>query len=171
MNGLLFLNTEDFVIQQGQKGKLLCNTIEGFSLILFYSTNCVHCKTLIPIFKNLPGTITGCHFGMVNVMNNKSIIEASQSTITKIEYVPYIVLYYNGKPYMAYAGNYTKNEILQFVVDVATNLQKKQQFSGNAQQRVTTSENRIPEYTIGLPVTGDKRSNVCWLSFDRAYTN
>ena len=35
MSGLLFLQTEDFGIQQGQKGPILCHSIRGISLVLF----------------------------------------------------------------------------------------------------------------------------------------
>ena len=50
MSGLLFLNSEDFHLNKGTRGPIMCNNIQGFSLILFYSTQCQHCKELIPIF-------------------------------------------------------------------------------------------------------------------------
>ena len=49
MSGLLFLTNDDFVLNKGTKGNILCTSIQGFSLILFYSTQCPHCKSLIPI--------------------------------------------------------------------------------------------------------------------------
>jgi hypothetical protein len=51
MSGLLFLTTEDFNTQNGVKGPIMCTNIQGFSVILFYSTECQHCQSLIPIFK------------------------------------------------------------------------------------------------------------------------
>ena len=50
MSGLLFLNSDDFNVLNGEKGKILSTEIKGFSLILFYSTQCEYCKKLIPIF-------------------------------------------------------------------------------------------------------------------------
>ena len=88
MSGLLFLTSDDFQIQQKSKGNVLCHNIKGFSLILFYSTQCEYCKSLIPIFKELPGTIQGCNFGMLNVNRNKKIIQMSNQTIVPITYVP-----------------------------------------------------------------------------------
>ena len=67
MSGLLFLAIEDFVLSKGTKGNILCTSIPGFSLILYYSTQCPHCQTLIPIFKKLPGSINGCQFGIINI--------------------------------------------------------------------------------------------------------
>ena len=67
MSGLLFLTSDDFNIQKGTKGNIVCNNIRGFSLILFYSTSCPHCEKFIPIFKNLPGSLPGCQFGLINI--------------------------------------------------------------------------------------------------------
>ena len=41
---------------------------------------------------------------MINVMRNKQVVNNSRNTITPITYVPYILLYWNGKPYMKYNG-------------------------------------------------------------------
>ena len=95
MSGLLFLTSDDFIISKGSKGTILCTSIPGFSLILFYSTQCPHCQNFIPIFKKLPGTIGGCQFGMINVSTNKNCIRLSKDTIAPITYVPYVVLYIN----------------------------------------------------------------------------
>ena len=54
MSGLLFLTSDDFYLQQGQSGHIMSTNIQGFSLVLFYSTMCTHCQDLIPIFKALP---------------------------------------------------------------------------------------------------------------------
>jgi thiol-disulfide isomerase/thioredoxin len=164
MSGLLFLSSDDFNVQRGTKGNIMCHQIPGFALILFYSTYCVHCQGLIPIFKNLPGTIGGCHFGMVNVSTYKDCVEMSKNTIAPITYVPYIVLYINGKPFMSYKGPYDENEIKKFVIDVANNVQKKQQFSDPSINQPKKSA--IPEYSIGKPVCGNK---VCYLEFMNAY--
>jgi thiol-disulfide isomerase/thioredoxin len=163
MSGLLFLNSDDFNIQQGTKGNIMCHNVRGFSLILFYSTHCIHCQGLIPIFKKLPGTIGGCQFGMVNISTNRPCVKMSESTIAPITYVPYIVLYVDGRPFMVYKGPYNSEEICRFVIEVANNIQKKQQFS---KERVKDSPNNIPEYCLGKPIGGEK---VCYLDFNNAY--
>ena len=165
MIGLLFLTSEDFGIQKGQKGDILCHNIPGFSLILFYSTHCVYCQTLIPIFKRLPGSVGGCQFGMINVSTNKSCIELSQLTVAPVKYVPYIVLYINGKPFMVYKGPSNEEEIKKFVIEVANNIKKKQQFSKEKIKENTTDG--IPAYTVGIPLLGNDK--VCYLEFNNAY--
>lgn len=165
MSGLLYLTSDDFAISEGNAGKVLCHNIPGFSLILWYSTSCQHCHELIPIFKNLPGSIGGCQFGMINVSTNRQCVNLSKNTIAPITYVPYIVLYVNGRPFMKYNGPRNPNSIKQFIIEVANNMKTKRQFtnenSGNQPQQP-----KIPEYSAGIPF---KEDDVCFLEFDNAY--
>jgi hypothetical protein len=90
----------------------------------------------------------------------------SKNTIAPVTYVPYIVLYINGRPFMVYKGPSESEEIRRFVIEVANNVQKKQQFS---KEKVKQDDNGgIPAYTIGRPVCGDDK--VCYLNFGTAYT-
>lgn len=165
MSGLLFLTSDDFQLQRGAKGNIMCHGIPGFSLILFYSTHCTHCQTLIPIFKKMPGTINGCQFGMINVSSNRACVQMSKDTIAPVAYVPYIVLYINGRPFMVYKGPYDESEIRRFIVEVANNVQKKQQFSKDKVKQ--PAKRGIPEYCTGVPIKGDEK--VCYLEMGTAY--
>ena len=165
MSGLLFLSSDDFTVVRGQNGKILVHTIPGFALILFYSTQCEHCKSLIPIFKDLPGTLGGCQFGMINVSINRETISMSQDTISPIRYVPFILLYIDGKPYMKYQGPYDGREIGRFVFEVSQKLQNKAKFSPDV--TVKEEARRIPEYTTGHPLIG--MDDVTYLEFQEAY--
>ena len=153
MSGLLFLSSEDFSVVKGNKGNILCHSIPGFSLILFYSTQCVHCQNLIPLFKKLPGTIGGCQFGMINVSSNKQCVQMSKDTIAPISYVPYIVLYIQGKPFMRYNGPHDAEEIKRFVIEVANKIQSKQPFSSENVKEPQNGKG-IPEFCIGKPLYG-----------------
>ena len=169
MSGLLFLTAEDFNLQRGTKGGIMCTNIPGFSLVLFYSTQCQHCQTLIPIFKKLPGTIGGCQFGMINVSHNKRCVLMSRETIAPIKVVPYILLFVNGRPYMRYKGPHDKREITRFIIEVSKKVQSKDNLNQNKniQQNKKTG---IPEYTIGKPLYGEDE-NVCYLDFKKAYND
>lgn len=181
MSGLLFMSTSDFFTAPTNNGNLLCHKIQGFTLILFYSTDCVYCKELIPIFKKLPGTVGGCQFGMINVSTNEDVVELAKHTITPIDYVPLILLFYNGKPVMIYKGPKKAEVIQSFVIDVASKMQQKQKFytkpkeqpERETQQRPLGATpqpiektSRIPAYTIGVPKCDD---NVCYLTEKTAY--
>lgn len=164
MNALLFLSSEDFTIESGNKGPVLSHGVRGFSLIFFYSTQCVHCQSFIPTFKRLPGTINGCQFGMINVSKNKDVIRMSRDTIAPITYVPYICLYVNGKPFIRYDGPHDEGELRRFIIEVATKLQNKDRFSSHP--NVKETEKGLPAYTIGKPFCDE---NVCYLEFEEAY--
>lgn len=167
MSGLLFLTSEDFNLQRGNKGNIMCTNLQGFSLILFYSTECVHCQSLIPIFKGMPGSVGGCQFGMINVSHNKQCVMMSRETIAPIKVVPYIILYINGKPHMRYNGPYIAEEIGRFIVEVARSVQLQE---NSAKSEVIKEDPKgiIPAYTIGHPLCGSD-DNVCYLDFDDAY--
>lgn len=168
MSSLLFLSSDDFHIQQGEKGSILCTDIQGISMILFYSTECVYCKNLIPIFKNLPNVINGCQIGMINVSTNKRIVQMSHSTICPIKYVPFILLYVHGKPYMIYNGTKDIHELKKFILDVSNSIQSQSSFIHNNSNVITKTTKSIPEFTIGVPLCG--KDGVCYLEYTDAYT-
>lgn len=165
MSGLLFLTSEDFTVSKGTKGNILCNTIPGFSLILFYSNQCQHSVKLLPIFKKLPGTIGGCQFGMLNVTNNKKCVKMSKNTIVPIQYVPILILYINGRPFIKYSGVNGENEIRNFILEVANKINNKQKFTDDS--NIKENPRGIPDYSIGFPLYGE--DNVTYLEFDEAY--
>ena len=167
MSGLLFLTTNDFQIIKGVKGNIMCTNIPGFSLILFYSTQCEHCQSLIPIFKTLPGTVGGCQFGMINISQNKKCIIMSRESIAPIKVVPYLILYINGKPYMRYQGPQDAQEITRFIIAVSQKIQNKQTFTKEDKHIKQDKNGGIPAYTIGKPLCGPDYE--CYLEFNDAY--
>lgn len=169
MSGLLFLQSNDFIVQTGTKGDILCNSIRGVSLILFYSTKCEYCQVLIPIFKRLPGSINGCQFGMINVTNERDVVKMSSSTIAPIKYVPLIILFVGGKPFIRYDGPHDEQEIRKFLMDVTSKLQTKDKFSSDKTNPTGTGkhEKEIPAYTVGYPLCG--QDEISYMEFEEAY--
>lgn len=173
MTSLLFLANEDFDVRQGQNGNLLCHGIQQISLVLFYSTHCVHCQKLIPIFKRLPDIVPGCQIAMVNVSIHKNLVSISQQTITPIEYVPLIILYVNGIPHMEYSDAYNIESIRKFILEVYATIEQKISFT---KQSYPTSEHpnvhykkdhrQIPQYSIGEPLYGDDKRCYLEMSMD-----
>ena len=171
MSALLFLSDKDFLVTKHPQGTVLCNRIRGLSLILFYSTQCVYCKEFLPVFKRLPGSISGCEFGIINVSvgNNRQVVESAKSTISPIKYVPLIILYVNGRPVMRYDGPENDIEIKKFIVEVSSKLNTKQQFTPSQNQVIKQKSSGIPAYCVGKPVKGSKKDKVCYLEWDKAY--
>lgn len=169
MSGLLFLTADDFEIINDNSNKILVNKIPGFSLILFYSTYCEHCHNILEVIKSLPGTITSFQFGIINVSLNKQTIIDARDTITPLQYVPYIILYYNGRPYMRYDGEHNLESINKFAYEVATSIQLKVEQYQNDEEGQIMEHYEIPEYCIARPTKGGTQENICYLNFSEAY--
>ena len=181
----IFLTNEDFSVEQINSSKLLFSNIKGISVIMFYSTKCGHCQSLIPIFKTLPKMIPNCQFGMVNIDLYKQVIAMSRETIDPIKFVPYIVLYANRRPIIKYSGPHNLNEIARFVAEVSKTLASQQFFQQQQQEMMSgkkhpqKEEHRIPEYTTGIPCSAEHHKNdethisnedICYVSDLDAYT-
>ena len=99
----------------------------------------------------------------------------SRNSIAPIEYVPYVILFINGKPSMRYDGPADVQTIQKFVIDVSNrfkgqnfNRQEGQSAHQKGQQaKIRQQDKRIPEYCIGKPLCGDNKR--CYLEFDTAY--
>lgn len=167
MSGLLFLSKNNFYVTRGAKGPIMCNHLRrGFSLVLFYSGQCPNCPPYAQAFKALPGTIDGCQFAMANA-TDRDIRAMSRGTLTELKYVPYILLYSDGRPLVKYGGPPDPRTILRFIVDMANQVQKpNQSFTSNPRIQEDPSGG-IPKYSLGKPVCGD---DVCYFEFDDAYT-
>lgn len=168
MSGLLFLSKNNFYITRGAKGPIMCTHLRrGFSLVLFYSSQCPNCKPYAATFKSLPGTIDGCQFAMANA-TDRNIRAMSKGTLTELKYVPYILLYADGRPLVKYSGPPDQSTIIRFIVDMAKQVQKPtQSFTNNARIQ-EDADDEIPKYCIGKPICGGP-DDVCYLDFDDAY--
>ena len=171
MNNLYHLTGEDFFLEQGSDGrKLLCIDAKGLVLVCFHvnSDRCAHCEDAIPEFKRLPQRIGNCKFALANLSANPDLIKMSKLSKAPIEYVPFIILYVNGRPFLKYSGERTTQEMAEFVQEVVQKLQTKQQF---IEQKNFKIESDIPAYSVGLPynVVCDEEKGVCYLSYESAY--
>ena len=131
MSGILFLGSDDFCVRAGEKGNMMCLTgWKGLTLVMFYSKECQFCHKLINKFKQLPTIVNGCKFAMCCINRHFDIVEKSKNTIAPIEYVPDVILYVDGAPYIRYDGPHEVEDIRSFIFTVYERLQKTC-FSGN----------------------------------------
>ena len=182
MSGILFLGNDDFTVRQGEKGALLSLTYEspGLTLVLFYSKECKYCDSLINKFKQLPQHIHGCNFAMVNINRNMQVVEKAKSTICNITYVPDIILFVDGNPFVRYDGNHEIMNIRDFIIEIYKKLQKTSFSPPNQQQQQQPHsmtpppslppQETIPAYTIGKPIIGNRNEQrVCYVNYQDAY--
>lgn len=147
MSGIHFLGHDDFIIKQGDKGLILSLIYEskGLTLVLFYSTECPYCDSLIKIFKQIPQSVNGCQFAMVNVSRNMNLVEKSKNTIAPISYVPDLILYVNGSPYVRYDGPHHLDHIKDFIVDISLKIKKIAFMDLNSMNKTAQYKNHSQE--------------------------
>lgn len=140
MSGILFMGSDDFCVRAGEKGNMLCLTgWKGLTLIMFYSKECQFCYKLINKFKQLPTIVNGCKFAMCCINRHFDIVEKSKNTIAPIEYVPDVILYVDGAPYIRYDGPHEVEDIKSFIFTVYERLQKTCFSDNNKPQQQTLS--------------------------------
>ena len=170
MNSLHFLSENDFSIQQGKKGRIMCTNLSGVSLVLFFSKQCVHCFDVFPVYAALPHKISGCQFSVLNISMYPGVASKAQSTIAPITHVPFIILYVNGRPFMKYNGKKTYEDISKFVNEVLSRIQQnKRNFSPQQSQQLNVEDNDIPDYASGIPFNMVCEGETCYLTFGEAY--
>lgn len=116
MPNVKFLTADDFSLS-GQT--LQVSISSGYSLILFHSSRCPHCGMAQQILSLLSETVVGCDFGMINLDDNKGVIRTAAKSNLKLEYVPLLVFFANGKAYMMYAGPLEEGNVREFIEQVA----------------------------------------------------
>jgi thiol-disulfide isomerase/thioredoxin len=97
------------------------------TLLLFYSIQCPYCKDMLQTFRNILQNVSGINIGILNINKpeNKSVLMESKYTEnTKIEYVPYVLLFYNGKAIARYDDDADISNLLQFINDTTQNMKQ-----------------------------------------------
>lgn len=166
---LVYLTPENYSVNQSEE---LCNNLRGYSFVFFTSARCSYCKDVYPAFVRLSETIQGCVFGVMNVeQNNNAVVQISKRSKTPLEYVPYIILYANGRPLSQYVHDENNPQanlerMKTFLVQQTT----RKQTADGATSAVAAAV--IPPYSIGIPknrASSAKLKKVCYLSYDTAY--
>ena len=164
---IIKLRSDDFFIENGTKGPILCNGIKGLALTMFWSPNCNICRSLEPLFRRLPQMINNCKFCFLNINENQNIIGLSKETIAPIEFVPYIVFYVNGRPFLQYDDEPTLDRLASFVQYATKLIESKKAFIDKGAKIVSD----IPAYSIAKPYADFKCNDdgFCYLTYKEAY--
>lgn len=152
--GLVYLRKENFGVDKIKEGPVLCNSIKGFSLVLFYSPqHCQYSPSALQEFKRIVGTVNGIVVAVLSIDSAMDVVRLSRNTLTPIEGVPYIMLYHNGIPRQVYPDNYelTAEAIRNFAATVSTRLAQAlapKTPSLQAQRRQDAGEEKKPAASI-----------------------
>lgn len=166
MQALIRLRQDDFDVKQGTKGSILCVGIKGMALTMFWSPGCEICKGLLPIFQQLPQIVNGVKFCLLNINENQQVLRMAKQTIAPIEFVPYIVMYVNGKPFLQFDDEPTGDKLVQFIQYTMGLVETKKNFI----EKGGKVESDIPAYSIAKPYLEFKcDDDRCYLAYKLAY--
>jgi thiol-disulfide isomerase/thioredoxin len=168
------LTSNDFAIQNGE---LVKPNDQGYSFVFIFTNDCKWCDDVKPAFNYLSTMIRGVNFAYMDVaQNNWRLREMSLRTRTPINYVPFLLLFANGRQIAQFSqdeDNPQNNipKMQQFIINNTTRRQQPQSTRiqgtpGSSSSQAAGSE--IPPYTIGIPGNLATRK-VCKL-YNNAYT-
>lgn len=140
------------------------NAKPELTLVLFYTNDCPHCKPILPLFQQLAARLQGCKYALMNVGENYAGALLSRKTNTPINYVPFVLLYYNGTVLKQFKAQYTFDNLRDFLVEAAKELHTVAPATG----ALAPAQAQTPGFTTGTPYCDDE-SGVCYVSFDAAY--
>ena len=175
----MFLTPNDFAIQNGE---LVKPNDQGYSFVFLYTNDCLWCDDVKPAFNYLSRVIRGVNFAYMDVsQNNWQLRNMSFRTGTPIEYVPFLLLFANGRQIAQFFQDEDnpQNNIPKMQNFIITNTRQHQQQAQSTRIRGGAggsnsgagpsqgSANDIPAYSIGIPGNLASRK-VCKL-YDNAY--
>jgi thiol-disulfide isomerase/thioredoxin len=178
---IMHLESKHFYLDDSAKGgKVLCCTNKGILFVMFHlnASACPNCKTVAPEFDALSKSFNSSlvQFASVNLSTFPDIAKKSGSTISPITYVPYFIIYVNGRPFLRWDGDKTARAMHTFLNDVLNKIppnikQELAQYaktSGNGSAFNTAAEEKpvFPGGGVPYNVVCDKASGVCYLNFE-----
>jgi hypothetical protein len=171
MNNLLYLNKNEFFLDQGAKGPIMCLKQQNICFVFFHphARFCKYSDECMLNFKQLPFKIAGAKFGLCNIMQNPELVALSKRTIAPITGVPYLVLYVNSRPFIRFDDDDRSVEnMADFMNQIISRLQTQKKFIEGKGMKI---ESEIPKYSVGIPfnVVCDEEKGVCYLKYDDAY--
>lgn len=164
-NSIYMINGNSFqVVKRPDTNKptLAIKQRHGTTLILFYSTTCQYCHEMMNKFEELSTIISNCVFATCNIGDNMEVAEQSQYTDTPITYVPLLVLYINGLPYVRFNGD-EDVPTLRDIITKTTNELTHQISSASASP--AQQQERANRPYDGNPLRGKKMKNKCYIKF------
>lgn len=175
------LTADEFVVEKGTKGLILCLSPKIQSEVtfcLFFQDKCRPCELLIPIFKNLAKLYPNVQFTLVNLSNNPSLIEDSQNTVLPFESTPILILYWNRIPFIQYNGDKSLQALSVFLSQMLSRLPRKGFAKG---KKVETTEIAYYDNKNGMVNKGGKPieynvvcdldKNICYMTYGELMKN
>lgn len=198
---LVQLTPDNFHVNSVDKTLCLGARYLKHCFVMFMNDSCVYCKDVYPAFKALSNSPNiNCMFAVMNVeLDDRKILTMSKYTSTPIEYVPYMIMYVDGRPHSQFHPNEqypdrSFHPMRIFVHDVTSSSSMKNgmaikrredvgnttgdnnnNVNGSSNKKMKTSHESSdrPAYSLGIPISSDndrRRGGRCYLLAKDAYS-
>ena len=139
---VLYLGEQDFYVDKGTKGNVICSTQKGINFVMFHADPgiCQYCDIAKPEFVQLSHIVPGAKYGLCNLSRARGLVDKSFQTITPLNKVPLFILFVNGRPFMNYTGEKTVKHFAEFMQNAMQRLQQQQVFSQTGQPAPVSAE-------------------------------
>jgi thioredoxin-like negative regulator of GroEL len=114
-------------------------------VVMYTWHNCTHCTELEPIMKKMPSMVPSMSFYVVDIGENSTPTQMSADTILPLTYVPQIIVYINGRPFMRFSGTRNESSLRQFLAQVQHAVNVSMPFHTPGQQQQTTTISSMPQ--------------------------
>ena len=123
---ILHLTNNDFYVDNGKKGKVMCTTQKDILFAFFHlnDNECSNCTTMIPEFVNVAKRLPQIKYALVNLSKYPEIFKKTVDTIAPIKYVPYLIIFVNNRPFLRYDGGKSSSEMYEFIKELLENMPK-----------------------------------------------
>jgi len=176
------LTTSSYTIYEHQdpnKTRNLVISVKEPAIVMYYSTVCPYCKMFFPIFEQIAKNVPRFRYCVLNADKYKNVAISSLTTTTPIRSVPLVIAYNNGKAVAIYSGPKKYNDVLDFLKELSTHLEKPRfnrkspeiaRKGGEASSSNNKEEDLISYKTdLGVPYNIVCSAGSCYLSYDQIY--
>ena len=177
---ILHLNSKHFDITESKNNnKILSCTLPGLVFVFFYvdyvdpnrMKKCDNCELLKPEFERLSKKLEKSYFtfAAVNLNTHADIAKKSMQTKIKINYVPYLILFVDGVPYLRYDSTGASDQMEYFLSIALKECMQKGYKPTVSSGASTVTADETPAYKSGgIPynILCDKNTGLCYLTFE-----
>lgn len=113
-----FLTQDNFSLKETRERgvkRLVCD-MSGPVVVMFKSDRCNWCKKFMPYFTKIAQRDNrGVTYAILDVANNRKLVQNSLRTKTPIKTTPTFIVYNNKSPYARYKGKLEPNSFMSFL--------------------------------------------------------
>lgn len=150
MSNLLYLGQQEFYVDNGMKGPVVCCALKGVVFVMFHANPnvCQFCDLAKPEFFKLASIVSNAKYGLCNLSQYPELVSMSAKTITPLQKVPLFILYVNGRPFMNYEGPKQIKPFAEFMQQALARLQQQQVFSAAGESTMSIEESEMTPHGL-----------------------